>query len=553
MRSLTHWMIGLSLLSLAVTTLFHPQASRSPGPSGTGLPPDAAPPARQVLRLMTPEPLSLDSSVRPYDTRGTILPFEPLLRRNERGEPKPGAAERYRSSPDGKTWTFSLRPGARWSDGRPVTAHDFVYSYRRMIDPASANIYAFFYYDILNAKAINQGALKDITRLGVRAVDDLTVEIKTEHPTPYLPYIVSFGDAFPAPRWQVEKYGRKWSDAGYIVTNSGFTVKEWVHGSHMTFVPNPNYNGPYRPILQSVRNTFREPAAATILPYENDEVDLDSVDLNDLDRVKRDPRLSRDLAPSPTMTTWYLFFRTRQSPFQHVTVREAFARAIDRSAICQVILRGAATPAYGMLPPGFADYQGPKFQTAQGFNPQRAAQLMRDAGFPNGRGFPKQELWLRAPNSSQQRVATAIQDMLKKHLGVDVTLRSLDDTAYMNHLYAWKMNLGLINFGADFPDPRNMLDMTWRSQPQGSGRQDWLNPEFDRLVDRARVTLDPKTRSQLYRQAEQILVSDHAGVFLYNPVDLRLIKPWVKGYQREPDGTTRFNLDMPTTVYIARH
>lgn len=528
-------------------------SGEQPKPAADGDQDERVPPEQQILRLMTPEPLSLDSSIRPYDTRGTILPFEPLLRRGPWGQPQAGAAERYESSPDGMTWTFHLRPGAKWSDGRPVTADDVVFSYRRFVDPASANIYAFFYYDILNATAINHGTLTDLTQLGVRAVDSLTVEIRTAHPSPYLPYIVSFGDAFLAPHWAIEKYGVKWTEAGNIVTNAAYTIREWEQGSHMTFVPNAVYNGPHTPILQEVRYTFREPGSATLLPYENNEVDIDGVDINDLERIRQDPNLSRDLVKINAMGTWYLFFRTQQAPFNDVKVREAFSRAIDREGICQTVLRGAADPAYGMLPPGFKNYDGERFKAVQGFDSARAAQLMAEAGYPGGRGFPKQELWLRAPGSVTLRVAAAVQDMLKKQLGVDITIRSLDDSAYMNNLFAWKMNLGMLDFGADFPDPRNMLDMIWRSQPVGSGRQDWTNAGFDELIDQARVTLEPNERSQKYKQAEEILVSDFGGVFLHHPAGLRLIKPWVRGYLKEKNGTVWMDLDLPSTIYITKH
>ncbi|MBI4551733.1 MAG: hypothetical protein HY710_05655, partial [Candidatus Latescibacteria bacterium] len=278
---------------------------------GKALPPDAAPLSQQVLRVMSPEPRTLDATVNLYDTESTILPFETLLRRDENWEPVPAGADRYTASKDGKTWTFLLRRGARWSDGHPVTAHDYVYSFRRRLDPAEANPYAFFYYDIKNAQAINKGQIKDKAQLGVRAVDDLTLIIETEHPCPYLPHIVSFGDVYPVPRWQVEKYGRKWTEPGRCVSNSGFKLTEWVHGDRMVFVLDSNYNGPHKPFLEKVIHPFRYASTATILPYENDEVDIEGVDVTDLVRVERDPRLKRQLIRTPARSTWYLFFRTK--------------------------------------------------------------------------------------------------------------------------------------------------------------------------------------------------------------------------------------------------
>jgi ABC-type oligopeptide transport system substrate-binding subunit len=550
MRKLTYCILTIGLGLIAPD--FYAQAGRLINSVGKLLPPDAAPLAQQVLRLMTPEPISLDSSIFPYDTRGTILPFEPLLSRDENMQPVAGAAERWETNGDATRWTFYLRPGARWSDGRPVTAHDFVYSYRRMLDPASANIYAFFYYDIKQAKAINHSQQKDITQLGVTAVDDLTLVIETEHPAPYLPHVVSFGDAFPVPQWAVEKYGRKWTEGEFLITNSGFNILEWIRGSHMTFVPAPNYNGPNKPYLEKVIHPFRNRSAATVMAYENDEVDLESVDLNELERIQRDPALSKELVRMGDPATWYLFFRTKKPPFDDIRVREAFTRSINREAIARVLLRGAAIPAYSMLPPGFEDYDGPTYKKFQGFDPQRAKQLMREAGFPKGRGFPRQELWLRAPGPIYRNVAIAIQGMLKEHLGVDISIRVSDDSAYMSALFDWQMNIGLLNFGADFMDPRNMLDMTWRSQPRGAGRQDWQNPQFDALVQRAISTVDASQRSALYRQAEEVLVSDYGAAFIYHPIGLQLRKPWIKGYQQLPDGTVGRHLDF-TKVYMTKH
>jgi ABC-type oligopeptide transport system substrate-binding subunit len=516
---------------------------------GRVLPPDAAAPARQVLRSMSPEPRSLDPSINPYDTEATIFPFEPLLQKDEFWHPVPAAAARWAASPDGRTWTFHLRPGMRWSDGQPLTAHDFVYSFRRIVNPASGNIFAFFYYDIKNAQPISQGRMPDVEALGVRALDDTTLVIETEKPAPYFPHIVAFGDAVPVPRSRVEKYGRRWTEAEHIATNSGFKVAEWVHGSHMTLVPDPYYNGPHKPYLERVVHPFREAAGATILPYENNEVDIESVDLTDLERIERSPALQKDLVRFHAMTTWYLFFRTQQPPFNDIRVREAFTRAIDRDNLCTAILRDGGIPAYAMTPPGFAEYEGAAHGTVQGFDPERAKALLAAAGYPDGRGFPKQELWLRAPNPAQRMVGEAVQSMLREHLGVQVEIRTADPNTYMENLYNWRMNLGIISYGADFLDLRNMLDMIWHAQPRGFARHDWTNPAFDRLVDEAASELDPARRAKLYRDATALMASDYPAAFLYHNMGLQLRKPWVSGYTVRPDGTAGM-LDW-TKVYVA--
>tara|TARA_B100000029_G_scaffold516620_1_gene631822 strand:- start:48423 stop:50078 length:1656 start_codon:yes stop_codon:yes gene_type:complete len=543
------WYFVTTTLVIIPIVLFAENNSSS-NSSIKDLPPDAAPKSKQVIRFMSPEPRTLDSAINDYDTEDTIIPFEPLLRRDPSWYPEPAAADRYESSPDGKTWTFYLRKGARWSDGRPVTAHDFVYSFRRMLDPTEANPYGFFYYDFKNAQAINRGDIKDLTQLGVTAKDDYTLIIETEKPAAYLPYIVSYGNALPVPQWQVEKHGRKWTRLENIVSNSGFKVSEWLTGSHMTFVPDPMYNGPHMPLLEKVIHPFRDAAVATILPYENNEVDRELVDVTDMPRIMADPNLAPDLVKVAARGSWYLFFRTRQPPFDDVRVREAFTRAIDRNVICEILLGGTAVPAYSMIPPEFEDFNGPALKSYQSYNPSRAKELIKEAGYPRGRGFPRQELWLRAPTPTIKRVSEAIMAMLKDNLGIDITIRAADRTMYMNNMYNWRMNLGLIVFYADYLDPRNMLDMIWHSQPRGFGRSDWLNTKFDRLVENAAAELDVDKRRALYFEAEEVMVSDYAGGFLFHPVNLELRKRWVKGIPKNPDGTVGA-MDY-TRAYIAK-
>lgn len=533
-----HTFLILTLICLSILFLERDRISAQLVNSvGRTLPADAAPLDKQIFRAMSPEPRSLDIQVNLYDGESTLLPFETLLVRDDQWQPVPAAATSFEVSEDGKQWTFHLRQGARWSDGRPVTADDFVYGFRRMVDPANANPYAFFYYDIKNAKAISQGTIKDISQLGIRAIDDVTLVIDTERTAPYFPHVISFALAYPAPRWAIEKHGRKWTEVDKIVSNASFKMSEWENGSHMTFVPDPMYNGPHKPYLEKVIHPFRDAATATVLAYENDEVDVEIVDINDLDRIQRHPVLGKELVKSPGRTSWYLFFKMSEPPFDDIRVREAFARAVDREAICKYVLKGTAVPAYSMLPPDFKEYNGDAMKPYQDYDPDKARQLMREAGYPNGRGFPREEMWIRAPTPSLKMVGVAIQSMLKENLGVDISIRTSDRTAYMNKLYNWEMNFGFLRFVADYVDPRNMLDMTWHSQPKGAARHDWSNANFDRLVEQAGAELDQDRRTQLYRDAEEILVKDYAAAFVFHPLTLQLRKPSLKGYKRYSDGT----------------
>ena len=191
---------------------------------GKLMPDDAAPLSQQVYRYLIPEPQTLDVNVRMYGSPGGFI-FEPLLKVDPvTSEILPGAADRYEFSEDGRIWTFHLRPGGKWSDGRPVTAHDFVFSWRRALDPKEANPYAFFYYDIQGAKEFNTRVTDDPNMVQIRAVDDLTFEVTTAMSCPYFPYIAAYGGTPPVPRWQIEKYGARWTENDKCVSNASYML-----------------------------------------------------------------------------------------------------------------------------------------------------------------------------------------------------------------------------------------------------------------------------------------------------------------------------------------
>ncbi|MBI4553655.1 MAG: peptide ABC transporter substrate-binding protein [Candidatus Latescibacteria bacterium] len=542
--------LSLSLLWLAVTGLALLVVASASGPRivnsvGKVLPPDAARLSQQIYRFMGDEPTSLDVSVNLYVGGWNEFLFERLLATDENGKLIPAAAARWTVSPDGKTWTFDLRKQAKWSDGRPVTARDFEYSYRRFLAPETANPYASFYYDIKGARAYNQGKMNDPRLLGVRATDDYTLVIEVEHPAPYLGLIAAFPTSHPVPRWQVEKYGQKWTEAENCVTNSSYALVEWKHGDRMVFVLDRNYNGPVKGSVERIIRTFQHPSSANLLPYENDEVGRVAVQANELSRVLNNPVLKSQLVSSPADGTWYLFFQTRKPPFNRLKVRQAISHAIDRESICRVMLRRAGRPAYSMLTPTFDAYAD--YRQVQAFNPALAKQMLAEAGYPGGRGFPVVELWLREAAPETKLVAEAIQGMLKDHLGIRLTIRSADYPVFTDQMFNWKIPMGFVPFYADYRDPKNMLDMIWHPREAGTGRHDWMHAEFARLLDRADAEPNAAARTALYRQAERILVSDVGGVFVYHPIAYELYKPWLKGVKKNKFGGYSFIM---TDVYI---
>ena len=371
---------------------------------GNVMPRDAAPLERQVYSFHLPEPTTLDIGIAVYEATGAVFSFEALTRLDHNNELTPAAADRWEASPDGRRWTFHLRKGAKWSDGRPVTAHDFEYAFKRMVDPASANRNASFYYEIEGAKAFNQGLVKDSDAVGVEAVDDYTLVIRTTLPCPYLPYIASFPTSVPVPRWQVEKFGPGWTEPGRFVTNSTFKLDSWDHGSRFEFVLDPNYNGPHKGFVERIVGKFVDTRmmAGGTLAYENDEIDFQVITPIDLPRIRSHPRLSSELDLSKDFLTHFLFFNADYPPFDNLKVRQAISHAIDRQVICRVLLQDTGVPAFSMLPPGFPGHAGGKYSDIQRFDPELARKRLREAGYPGGQGFPRIEMWIN--NVGRQQV-----------------------------------------------------------------------------------------------------------------------------------------------------
>ena len=529
--------------------------------AANALPADAAPPERQVYRYFSGEPSSLDVSVALYESLGSAFLFERLCMLDENDELIPGAADRWENSPDGRIWTFYLHPGGRWSDGNPVTAQDFEYTYKRLLNPDSGNVYAFFYYDIKGARAYNQRETDDPNTLGVRAIDELTLEIETETPCAYFPYVTSYTASSPVPRWQVEKYGLSWTDAGYCVSNSAFRLDEWVSGKYMTFRLNPYYNGNNPAYLRKIVRLFSGTAGTGsasggvgILPYENDEVDLVGVgETADIARIKKDPVLNKELWRYNGKTTTYLFFRTQEPPFHDVRVRKAIALAIDKKTMAEVLFNDTVLPAYTMRPPSFPGSSGDKYQHLQQHNPAAARRLMAEAGFPDGQGFPSVELWLRDMSTASQggQAAQVIQQQLRDILGIRIHIRNTQTNTFNQLMHEWKIPMGMVGYGADFPDPQSMLGVPWRSRPRGFARHDWTHPRFDELIDTARGETNRGKRFQLYDEAEGLLASDVGGAFLWHGQGFQLRKPWLKGLR--PDGAGFYPFWENNTVYSAMY
>ncbi|MFN8593615.1 MAG: peptide ABC transporter substrate-binding protein [Thermomicrobiales bacterium] len=495
------------------------------------LPENAAAQDQQILRTMGREGRYLDwsKSVQQRQFESALI-TEPLVRRNENYELAPAGAESWETSEDGLTWTFHLRPGMTWSDDTPVTAEDYAYTVRRMADPATAFDVTFYYGSIKNFTAATEGKVP-VDEVGVKVIDDMTLAITTEQPTPFLGLIAA--DIYVVPKHIVEVEGDNWSlDPSTALSCGPFKLEKWDKGREVVFSANPSYNGPWAAYWQQI--VYLIGADEAVFPaYENGEIDLiergyeQVISPADQARIESDPELSKQLHTFPQFQTWWLAFGNEGTAFSDLKVRQAFAQAVDRDAIINSVLRGQAVAAYGLLAPGFHSSNTEKQKAAAyPYDPEKARALLAEAGYgEGGQPFPSYDLTLRDPSPTVQTVAQAIQAMLKENLGIEVGIQSLERKTFTEKLNAYELPFVLIPWDMDYYDASNFMDVFVTG-----GRHAWSNPDYDKLVKEADgIVGDEAKRAELYQQAEEILIKDVGGVFLWHPVFTQLWKPYIEG------------------------
>jgi len=521
------------------------------------LPADALPPEKQVLRKF--------SESRPYNewfrtvykgAEGKYIIAEPLTRTDRDFHLRGAAAERWELSDDGLKWTFQLRPGLQWSDGRPLTAHDYVFSLRRGADPENAYDFGWYYQPIRNWQAVVAREVP-VDSLGVWAADDLTLQITTEEPTPHLPLLLTY--SWVSPEHAVRKYGDTWSTRPETSISSGpFVMVEWTKGEQMVYEANPMYRGVDKPYLERLiykMFNFTTPPQR-LSAYEAGEVDIAEVENQaELARLLSDKNLGGQVYTWPNFFTHYLFFDTKRPPFNDRRIRLAMSLAIDREALCRSALKGFAIPAYAMLPPGFPAYSENIYAERQAYDPARARQLFAEAGYPVDHDFPGLDMWLRNEIVMHRDAAEGLQAMLQRNLNMDIEVRNVENKVFMDGLNNHTLAFGLVPYEFDFVDPSNLLGL-WRS----NGRHNWNNTTFDNLITAAGAEIRNKDRRiALYKEAERLLVEDVAGVFLWYRQRAQVWKPYLKGSALEPNASGFRSwrgdqvMSSSVTLYIGGH
>ncbi len=524
--------------------------------AGVTLPADAAPLDKQVLRMATQELkwLTWDASVYDENVGDMFAWADSCVRPDKNFVPQPNACVSWETTSDGLTWTFHLQQDKKWSDDQPITADDWVFTLQRYARPDYDFEWFYGMANIVNWDDVRDGK-KPPEELGAKKVDDYTFSVTTSRPTPYL--IKIFADLWVVPKHIVKDRldDGSWAfDKNNWVFAGPYKLQSWDKGKQLVFVANDKYTGPHPPMVDEIIYSFMD-TKVTYAAYKNDELDAIGGDYQAdlppaaLAEIMADPVKKKELITWPNFMTYYLFFDTWNKPFDNLKVRQAFSHAIDRDKLINGPLKYQGVAAYSMNPPGFPGANINGLKGIQNYDPQLAAQLLADAGFPGGKDFPKLTMYLRHADPALQNAAEAIGGMLKESLGITVEIQNIDYTLYMEKLSKQKKDKGgdfifaLVPYEFDFVDGSNMLSPWGGCESEGvtdlsqqPGRHTWYNADFNQLLCDAGVIVgDEAKRDQLYQQAEKILISDVALVPIYHPTMVAMVKPDLKGPMFAPD------------------
>ena len=438
-------------------------------------------------------------------------------------KPAPVIAKSWDMLEGGRKIVFHLRDDVMWSDGKKVRAQDFEYSWKRLLNPKTASEYAYTLFDILNAEAYSQGKLTDDSQVGVKALDDSTLEVRLKHPTSYFLSITTFEVTYPQRQDVIEKFGTKWTDPEHIVTNGPFLLTSWKHENEIQLKANPNFF-PGKPAIENVEMFMINELTTALAMYEQGQ--LDFIDNHSIPILEK-PRLAK--APGfkhvPQLRGEYYGFASFRKPFDDPRVRKAFAMAIDRSVIPK-LLRGGEQPASSWIPPGMLAHNS---KLGLPYNPPEARRLLREAGYPDGKGFPQVTLGYNTLED-KKIVAEAIQGMWKRNLGVLVRLENLEWKVFLKRLQNDPPHIFRSGWGADYPDPDNFMKLFTSFSGQNYSR--WKNARYDQLLEQAAREMNEQKRVRLYNEAQKLLCEvDVSIVPLFNTAESTVLNPRYTGLE----------------------
>lgn len=444
------------------------------------------------------------------DGRVTTALFEGLMRWNEQGKPEPGCAEEPTVSPDGKTYTFKIRETAKWSNGEAVTAQQFVETWERFLNPASTADYASAHFMIVGAQDYNEGKITDFSTVGVKALDERTLEVKLLNPTPYFRDLCAFMAYVPihVAQWKLDKTG--YFKPGKLVNNGPYILQEWRLNDRIRLVKNPHYWD-----RENVKS-----ATVDVLPIDNPQTAFNLFLTGEADLITDKGLVPASIAEQvqgkpwfhrkPILGTWFLRFNCsgKRKPFDDPRVRRAMSMVIDRERIVKSVTRFGEVATSTFTPIG----TGQDYTPPAGLQRDIAAaqKLLEEAGFPGGKGFPTVRFLYPSKYAVERSISIELQNMWKQHLGLNVALEQQEYKVFMDNQKKQDYDISRSSWVGDYNDPMTFLDVFLGNS--GNNRTGWANEDFDRLLTEAAAEVDIAKRNALFVQAEKMLVEEHCAI-----------------------------------------
>lgn len=445
-------------------------------------------------------------------------------------EPRPGVAKTWDISNDGRVYTFYLRENAKWSNGDAHTAHDYVWSWWRALQTTLGNQYAYMLFPIKNAKRYYDGKTSDFSDVGVKAIDNRTLQVTLTNPTPYFLQLLDHYSLFPVHQATIEKFGRadergtRWSYEGNLVGNGPYKLEEWKINRHITVTKNPYYwdeanvsinSIVFKPVDNAVteERMFRAGALHVTSSIPADKIAI------------YQEKSAPELKITPYLGTYFYRLNINTPQLQDKRVRRALGMAIDRKQLVDNITKGGQIPAYTMTPPGTMGYFP---ESTLNFDPEAAKRLLAEAGYPNGEGFPPIEI-LYNTNEGHRKIAVALQEMWKNYLNIDIKLLNQEWKVYLATESAGDYQISRGGWIGDYVDPNNFLDMFLCNG--GNNRTGWCNEEYDRLIlEVAPSQSSHEQRLKIFQQAETMLLEDMPIIPVYTYTSIKLLHPSVRNF-----------------------
>lgn len=512
----------------------------------------------QILRIGNAvEPKEIDPAIATGAPEGHIIEalFEGLTSVGPFStDPVPGVAESWTVSPDGLKYIFKIRKNAKWSDGKALTAEDFVYSWTRVLEPKLASEYAYQLYYIKNGEAFNLGKIKDPKQLGVKALDAYTLEVQLEHPTAFFLYLTAFQTLYPTPKHVLDKFpDLNWTRPENMVCNGPFKLAEAKMHQHLKLVPNEYY---WQKEAVKLKEIY-------IYPIENkytEEKTFVAGQIHMTSNVpamrvpyyeslpKNDAKTYNPFRAEPLYGLYYYRFNTTRKPFNDPRVRRALALTIDRKEIVDKIIRGGKMPATSFTPPfGAYEFKGhlPLQMTDEVL--QEAKKLLAQAGYAEGKNFPKVDI-LYDTDEDNKRIAVAIQQMWHKNLGIHVGLYNQEWKVYLESLRKLDFDIGRSRWLADYPDPNTFLDLSVTNG--GNNNTGWSNKSYDESIQKAALTVDAKQRFSLLKNAEDILMKELPVIPIFYYTNTRLVAKNVKIFNPKTNELSEWKSDIMDRMFF---